>query len=385
MQGNPKLIVIDDETDIAEFVRALAESAGFDACAASDPDTFRRLYAGGADVVVLDLFMPTLDGVEIIRFLAESGDDPALILMSGFDARVLDSTKGLAEAHGLFVAGVLAKPIRVGELRRMLIGIAPRVRVIAPDSSMPISSADLARAIARDEIVTYFQPKAALADRRLVGVEALVRWRHPDLGLVPPDAFIPLAESSGLIDDITVTVIDHALAACQSNRIEGTVSVNMSVQSLASLDLPERVLRMVAERGQNPERLTIEITESGLMRELTKTLDVLTRLRLKGIGLSIDDFGTGYSSLQQLRRVPFSELKIDRGFVDGIESDLGNRAIVQSIVDLGHKFGMVVVAEGIETESQCEVLEIMGCDVAQGYLIGRPQPLDASIGSAVAA
>lgn len=376
MNGKAKLIVVDDESDIAEFVRALADEAGFDAHAASDPGSFRRIFSHGADVVVLDLFMPQLDGVEVIRILAESGSDPILVLMSGFDTRVLDTTKVLAEAHGLIVAGTLSKPLRVGELRQVLTNIVPRTEQMASVVTMPILPEDIRRAIDCGEIVAYFQPKADIRTRHVIGVEALARWRHPDLGLVPPDSFIPLAEAAGLIDDLTVAVIDQALSACRARYIEGSVSINMSVQSLTGLDLPERILQMLTQYDQAPERLTVEITESGLMKDLTKALDVLARLRLKGIGLSIDDFGTGYSSLKQLRRVPFSELKIDRGFVEGIETDSSNRAIVQATVELGHQLGMTVVAEGVETVSQCNTLATLGCDVAQGYLIGRPQPLD---------
>lgn len=376
MQGKGKLIVIDDEPDIAELARVLAEQAGFDAVAASTPESFRRHYADGADVVVLDLFMPMLDGIEVIRILAESGRNPTLILMSGFDTRVLDTSRELAEAHGLTVAGTLTKPIRIGELRRMLGTIGPRRRAFASASAQPIGADDLRRAIDRDEIVVHFQPKMTIPDRALVGAEALVRWRHPDLGLIPPDSFVPLAEASGLIDDLTVVVIDQALSACRAGRIVGSVSVNMSVQSLSSLDLPERILSKLDIYSQTPERLVVEVTESGLMQDETKALDVLARLRLKGIGLSIDDFGTGYSSLKQLRRVPFGELKIDRSFVDGIDSDPSNRAIVQASVEMGHNLAMKVVAEGIETESQWSALAALGCDMAQGYLIGRPLPIE---------
>lgn len=372
----PRLIVIDDEADIGEFVRYLAVQAGYDAFSTDDPGEFRRLYADGAAVVVLDLVMPKVDGVELIRFLGAEGGTASLILISGFDERVLDTTRELAEGHGLNVISTLTKPIRAADFKAVLGSLRPLSARRIPASSACPSLDELRVAIAKGELIAYFQPKVSMADGCLAGVETLVRWQNPARGMVSPDAFIPMAEENGLIDDLTMVVMRQALTFCARHPTEGTVAVNVALRSLNSLDLPERLRDMLLDQGLAPSRLIIEVTESGLMQEVTKVLDVLARLRLKGIRLSIDDFGTGYSSMQQLKRVPFTELKIDRSFVRRLDCDAGSRAIVQATIELGHRLGMRVVAEGVETASVWDALVELGCDEAQGYFIAKPMPAE---------
>jgi len=370
------LVVIDDEADIGEFIRYVAEQAGYDASSTSDPDEFHRLYADGATVVVLDLVMPKVDGVELIRILGAKGGAVSLILISGFDERVLETARELAESHGLDVIGTLTKPIRAADFRAMLGALRPSSACRMPTLGARPSPDELREAIANNELVAYFQPKVSMADGRLAGVETLVRWQHPVRGMIPPDAFIPMAEENGLIDDLTMIVMRQALTFAARHLTDGTVAVNIALRSLSRLDLPERLHDMLLDYGLTPSRLIIEVTESGLMHEVTKVLDVLARLRLKGVRLSIDDFGTGYSSMQQLKRVPFTELKIDRSFVRRLDCDAGSRVIVQATIELGHKLGMKVVAEGIETASVWDALAELGCDEAQGYLIAKPMPAE---------
>jgi EAL domain-containing protein (putative c-di-GMP-specific phosphodiesterase class I)/ActR/RegA family two-component response regulator len=372
----PRLIVIDDEADIGEFIRYLAEQAGYDASSTSDPAEFRRLYADGATVVVLDLVMPEVDGVELIRFLSAEGGTASLILISGFDERVLDTARELAESHGLSVIGTLTKPIRAADFRAVLGSPRPTSAHRMPTSGTRPSPDELREAITKGELVAYFQPKVSMTDGCLAGVETLVRWRNPDRGIIPPDAFIPMAEENGLIDDLTIVVMRQALTFCACRLTGGTVAVNVALRSLSRLELPEQLHTMLLDHGLAPSRFIIEVTESGLMHEVTKALDVLARLRLKGIRLSIDDFGTGYSSMQQLKRVPFTELKIDRSFVRRLDCDAGSRAIVQATIELGHRLGMKVVAEGIETASVWDALAELGCDEAQGYFIAKPMPAE---------
>jgi EAL domain-containing protein (putative c-di-GMP-specific phosphodiesterase class I) len=236
---------------------------------------------------------------------------------------------------------------------------------------------DLGRGILAGELVAHYQPRVAAKDGRVRGVEALVRWQHPAAGLIPPGGFVPLAEQSGLIDDLTTAVLGQALDDLARWRRKGTdilVSLNATVDTLARLDFPDEVIEGAARRGVPPNRLVIEVTESRVTSQLDRVLETLTRLRLKGVGVAIDDFGTGYSTMEQLRRIPFTELKIDRAFVRGAEEDKTTRTILESSILLAKLLGMTSVAEGVETREELDVVVQAGCDEVQGYFFARPMP-----------
>lgn len=235
------------------------------------------------------------------------------------------------------------------------------------------------QAIEQGRIVVHYQPKIGLADRQLIGVEALVRWMHPEFGLVSPAEFVEAIEATGSIDILLEHVLDTVLRqlaewAAQGVRI--AAAVNLSVRNLMAVGFPGKVNDALRKHGVDPALLTFEITESSVMEDPEHSLPVLNRLHALGVGLSVDDFGTGYSSLAYLRRLPIDEIKIDRSFVMSMGSDLGDLAIVRAIVDLGHSLGLRVVAEGVEEEAARDALRDMHCDQAQGYLISRPLPLD---------
>jgi EAL domain-containing protein (putative c-di-GMP-specific phosphodiesterase class I) len=220
-----------------------------------------------------------------------------------------------------------------------------------------------------------YQPKVRIADGELAGVEALARWRRKSKGMVPPSYFVPLAERSGLIQELTDFVMHEALRQSRAWRGAGLpidLSINMSPLTLTDLDIPEKLERLMWEMELEPRHLVIEVTETALMGDLVRSLDTLTRLRMKGFGLAIDDFGTGYSSMQHLVRAPFSELKIDRAFVSYIDRDDECKAVVNVSIALAHELGMTVVAEGVETERIYDMLRDMRCDEAQGFWLSRP-------------
>jgi len=237
---------------------------------------------------------------------------------------------------------------------------------------------DLRRAIERDELVLHYQPKVDLRTGRTLSVEALVRWEHPTRGLVYPDEFIPLAEHTGLIRPLTDVVLDTALRQCAVWRAEGVelaVAVNLSVRTLHDLHLPDRVRHALARHRLPASALQLEITESTIMTDPQRAIDVVTRLHLLGIEFAIDDFGTGYSSLAYLQRLPVAAIKIDKSFVFGLGSRTDDDAvIVRSTIDLARNLGIRVIAEGVEDEEARQRLVELGCDEAQGYLLCRPVP-----------
>ena len=243
--------------------------------------------------------------------------------------------------------------------------------------------ADLRGAIEAGEIVLHFQPTARLDDGRVVGVEALARWDHPERGFLYPDAFIPAAELTGLMRPLTFHVLDVALAQCARWREQGHalgVSVNVSTRNLLDLTLPDIVSELLDVHGVPPEQLELEITETTIMADPPRVKAVLARLAALGVTLAVDDFGTGYTSLAWLRELPLTTLKIDKSFVLNMGCDEGHAVIVRSTVQLGRSLGLRVIAEGVEERECWNELRALGCDVAQGYLLSRPQPADALCG-----
>jgi diguanylate cyclase (GGDEF)-like protein len=236
------------------------------------------------------------------------------------------------------------------------------------------------RALDSDEIVVFYQPIMQMGGTRVHGAEALVRWQHPELGLLPPSDFMPIVEQTGLIGPMTRHVLARAVAQCAAWRQAGqalTVSVNLSVRNLLDPDLASLIADLLTIYRLDPAALELEITESMLMSDPDRSLITLTRLSQLGVGLSVDDYGTGYSSLANLRRLPIDELKIDRSFVSPMLSDESDLIIVRSTINLGHDLGLKVVAEGVEDEATLHRLEGLGCDLAQGYHFSKPLPPEA--------
>jgi diguanylate cyclase (GGDEF)-like protein len=236
---------------------------------------------------------------------------------------------------------------------------------------------ELRRALDRSELVLYYQPQVCLADGEVRTAEALLRWNHPVRGLVPPDAFIPMAQQTGLIKPLTLYVINEALRQCRSWQDEGlqlAIAVNLSARNLVDADLPRQVAGLLKRWKIEPKLLEFEITESAMLAEPTHTKVILEQLSQMGIRLSIDDFGTAYSSLAYLKRLPVSEIKVDRSFVMNMDQDEDDATIVRSTIDLGRNLGLDVVAEGVESEAVWERLKALRCTAAQGYYMSRPIP-----------
>jgi len=378
-----RILLLDDEPVMLELLGQMLSNLGCtDVTACDSGARALQLIDGPAqvvDLILLDLNMPEMDGVQFLRKLVERRYAGAVILVSAEDKQILQSAETLVRAHRITALGHLHKPPQPGALAAMIDLWRPGMLNKARGAVKIYGVDEVHRAIAHHGLLNYYQPKVAVATGKVVGVESLVRWRHPGDGLVFPDQFVGVAEENGLIDELTRVVIDNALAQARDwldADLALHMAINVSMDNLSSLNFPDIVLEAAATAGVPATSLVLEITESRLMPKLVTVLDVLTRLRLKRFRLSIDDFGTGHSSLAQLRDIPFDELKVDRGFVHGAATNERKRAICEASLSLARQLGIAVVAEGVEDQNDWRFLLDAGCDFAQGYFIAKPMPGD---------
>jgi len=329
-------------------------------------------------LLIVDLEMPGMDGVEFIQQLQLRQINVPLVVASSRENALLASVETMIEALGLQVLGALQKPLSEEKLISVLCatnhGMAqPKKSENAPS----ITEQELAAAIAQHQIIPYYQPKVDIRSGMLKGVEALARWMHPEKGMITPDHFISLAEQTGLIHELTFSMLEQSMRQAVIWNKRGfalKVAVNLSTLSLDVPGFGQQVADLLAQHALPAEQIVLEITESSVSSNLGNSLGTLARFRLKGFGLSIDDYGTGFSSMQQLARIPFTELKIDRSFVHGAHARQHLRVILQSALDMAKRLELVTVAEGIEAIEDWRLLQESGCMIGQGYLIARPMP-----------
>lgn len=380
--SEPRALAIDDDPLVGATFASHAHASGFAVKITQDPDEFMTLEREWKpDVVVVDLVMGEVDGIEILRRLADVRSTATVVIASGMGAKVLESAQHFAAASGLTYGGVLSKPFRRADVASVLMSKAH-----APEAKHHVEDVlggwgrktfeKALRAAAEGELWVAYQPKTACSDQRVVGYEALVRWQHPELGLIPPIAFIPRAESVGLSGLVTEAVAREALGWFGKARAGTgeTLSLNISASELGDAGLCTRLLKACGTAAVNPQQVIVEITETSALAENPEPLATLTRLRLDGFQLSIDDFGTGYSSMSQLSSVPFTEVKIDKSFVRDLGSSLPADVMVRSMLQLSRGLGLHCTAEGVENALALQVLRDMGCDYAQGYHIAKPMP-----------
>ncbi|MRW87434.1 EAL domain-containing protein [Pseudoduganella sp. FT26W] len=340
-------------------------------------------------LVLTDLEMPGMDGIELTCQLRDRNLADNLIVVSARDPRLLEIIENMArEDAAIGLLGTLLKPVQLESLAQLLCkagdrdgGCAP-----APPPSLPAQASleELAQALARKEFLPHFQPKVAMQNGQLKGVEALARWQHPQRGLLSPAHFIDTLEGQPLMAEFTLVLVQQVLEHIQHWQQAGlpplTVSINLSADNLAERAFIDRLTALVNGSGVAPASLVWEVTETSVMRQLSQALTNMGRLRLMGFGLAMDDFGIGYSSMQQFARCPFTELKIDRAFVNGAAQWPNRLTVLKSALDLGQSLGVATVAEGVETVEDWKLLRDLGCDMAQGYLLAKPMPAEELVG-----
>lgn len=375
-------LVVDDEELMRDFLCMAVQKSGVGSvssanCGSDALDQIEESHKQ-IDIILCDLQMPEMDGIEVIRHLANDGYGGGIVLVSGEDKRVLKTAENMASVRGLNVIGSLSKPVPVHNI----IALMNKYAVLEQKTSwsMPDVTADeLDDAIRAGEIVAHYQPQIDIKTGRVKCAETLARWPHPERGMISPDIFIDMAERHDLIDALTDRIITQATvqgADWHRQGIDINVAINISMNNLRHLDFPDRLHDIVNNAGMDIKKLVIEITESQLVKDLGTCLDILTRLRLKGPTLSIDDFGTGYASMEHLKEMPFEELKIDRAFVNGACKDDTARAILESSIFLAKQLNMATVAEGVETSNDWDLVTALGCDVIQGYYIAPPMDIE---------
>jgi len=333
------------------------------------------------DISFVDLNMPDMDGIELVRHLANDENTTSIVLTSALGSALLLSVETMSKAYGLDLLGTFEKPATPEVLTDLIAKYVPPHARGNGKKALPVFTLqDIHEGVVAGQFEPFFQPQVELATGKVRLVEVFVRWRHPHYGLVPPAAFFPVLEATGHMDELNWAMIERAVAACRKWHDSGlmlSVGINLSVTSLAEPGLADKILKHIQQHKIDCQYVMFEISEMMAMTDVPICLENLARLRMKGFGLSIGDYGTAHSNVQQLLRIPFQDLKLDRGFVAGASKDEHTRIALQSALELAKKLRRNSVAVGVETREDWDLLRDLGCNYAQGYYIAKPMERDA--------
>lgn len=379
------ILIVDDSSlhraHAAGLCRALGIPVVYEAASGTEALELLARLQPLPNLMIVDIEMPGMDGIELIEELRIRNLELDLIIASGRESALIDSVQAIGTRLGFKVLAALEKPLTQSLLAEALGSQEtwPDLRASgAEDPELtPIPPSVLEAALQQNQITVHYQPKLDIRTGLVRGVEALARWTHPQLGIIPPGRFVKQAEQCGLIQPLTFRVLEQALdqaATWNSRGLRLSVAVNLSPLLLDWPGLARDLVEVVQRFQVDPDQINFEITESSLVDTRSEARGLLARLRLRGFGLSIDDYGTGFSSMQQLTRIPFTELKIDRSFVHRCNERRSLRVILKSAIDMARQLGVVSTAEGIETLEEWRLLQQLGCLVGQGFFIATPMP-----------
>jgi EAL domain-containing protein (putative c-di-GMP-specific phosphodiesterase class I) len=329
-------------------------------------------------LMIVDLEMPAMDGSELLSALGSRGLRAPIVVASSRERALMNSVQDMGTALGLRILGTLQKPITLESLSDLLQNkLHTAVENPGPKQRQAVDPELVRAALSRGEIGVHYHPQVEIDSGRIRGVEALARWHDAKEGWIGPDVFIPVAEQHGLIRDLTLHVMDAAMrqtAIWNRHGLDLSIAINLSPILLERGELVQEISELQQQHGLRAEQIVLEVTESSLLRDLAIALGVLTRLRLRGFRLSLDDYGTGFSSMQQLARIPFTELKIDRTFVHGAHERDSLQVILRSALEMASQLGIETVAEGVESLEDWRLLRQYGCKLAQGWLLAKAMP-----------
>ncbi|MCP5419970.1 MAG: EAL domain-containing protein [Gammaproteobacteria bacterium] len=374
-----KLLVFENDPVLGNLIADVAEKTGFETKMVTDRAEFEALYRLDTNLLVIDLGALSKASMSIGYLLHQltPPQQANLVLIGDLPDQELQHFAESAEQQGMLVIGTLTKPFTTGELTRLFQEAWLALPLSGDNSGQMITREELYQCLIAEDLVAYYQPKVNPRSGDLAGVEVLARLSHPTKGLILPGLFIPLAEEGGMITVLLKNIANQAFAQCAAWTKQGLrlkIAINVSIFNLNEAILPETLSSLASQHRVKPDQIILEITESGLLKDAITPLNVLAQLAQQGVDLSIDDFGTGYATIQQLQRIPFSELKIDRFFVHEAVKNQDSLVILESMFAMARKLGMRVVAEGVETQQHWDLLSRLGCDQVQGYLIGKPMP-----------
>ncbi|MCH7670930.1 MAG: EAL domain-containing response regulator [Proteobacteria bacterium] len=379
-----RILLVDDEASVLDHTVAILNSLGYRKIETADNGETALVKLASKttpfDLIICDLNMPKMNGVEFIRLAKDGAFDGGVILLTGEGRRVLETARKLVAAQNHNILGVLPKPLRPDLLEDLLNSFKPPIEERRPFIPQdPITEAELRACIDRegDELLLVYQPKIHVQSGEVAGVETLARWNHSDRGILGPGAFIPLAEKTGLIDALSHQIYRKAVQQTSSWLAAGIylkTSINFSIGSFADPDFVNFLVAATEDAGLDPRQLILEVTETQVMTDALDYMEVMMQIRMKNFGLSIDNFGTGNASKAQLEDIPFTELKIDGGYVRGAVTEEHARAILKTSINFGRNLDMETVADGVETQKEWDLVEELGIDYVQGFFCAKPMP-----------
>lgn len=375
------ILIIDDDSGITGLLKNIGSRSGYNVSVLNNSTNILSSLTKSYDLIFLELNMPSMDGIEVMRVLSDQKITANLVLMSGFDRSVLNTAHELAEAHCLNVLSHISKPFKVQKIQE----IFEQVELLMKQGGVQsiegqfreLSEPDLREALQHKRIEVFYQPQMDLKTQRIIGLEALCRLRSKTGELIPPDNFIPLAEKIGVIHNLTLLVAniiaqDYADISAQYHEL--TISINVSTRDLDFLTFPEELHSIFSQQGVDVSTIVVEVTGTLLVHDLRRELDVLARMRLKGFKVSIDDFGKGAATLEHIKYFPATEIKIDKDYVQSLGQKDKSHVIVIHTLNLAHQLVLDVVAKGIEDQDTADWLTSNNCDIGQGYWLSRPVP-----------
>ena len=375
------LVVEDQEFQRSMLVRMLGGLGARTVHTAGDGGEALRVLAAlerPPDIILTDLNMPGMDGIEFIRHLGLARGGASLIVVSALERSLLSSVATMARAYGVDLLGFVEKPITPRKLEELVSRSRATTVAAEPAVTTPqIGCDEILRALAAGQFEPYFLPKVEIATSRVLGAEALARWNHPEHGVLGPQAFLGTLEASGNVHLLFREILRKSARLCRAlrdSRHYGLMCINLSIRQLSDTRLAEEIGAEVRAAGIAPTDVALEVTESAATDNMGPALENLARLRMKGFTLAIDDYGTGYSSLEQLTRIPFTELKIDQSFVRHADRQESAKVILESSIEMTRKLKIRAIAEGVESQAHWDLLRELQCDAAQGYFISRPLP-----------